>query len=78
VYSPELLQVMRWCLMLDPLARPQSVFSLQRALQQEARAPAPATMPEQGHALGRISRRLRSLFSSRPADEAAAIDDDTR
>jgi hypothetical protein len=72
---------MRWCLMLDPLERPQSVFTLQRSLLQEApepATPAAAPMPEQTHALGRISRRLRSLFSSRPADEAAAIDDDTR
>lgn len=32
IYSPQLIQVIRSSLMLDPLARPQSVFALQRAL----------------------------------------------
>ncbi len=31
-YSPALLQLVRWCLMLDPLARPQSLFALQLRL----------------------------------------------
>lgn len=31
-YSEELLGVVEWCLRLDPLARPQSVFALQKAL----------------------------------------------
>lgn len=34
IYSPELIQVIRWCLMIDPLARPQSVFALQKALKE--------------------------------------------
>jgi len=34
LYSPELIKVVRWCLMLDPLARPPSVFTLQKALQE--------------------------------------------
>ena len=32
IYSPELIQVIRWSLMIDPLERPQSVFALQKAL----------------------------------------------
>jgi serine/threonine protein kinase len=32
-YSPELVALVRWCLELDPLARPQSVFALQKVLQ---------------------------------------------
>jgi serine/threonine protein kinase len=32
LYTPELIQVIRWSLMIDPLARPQSVFALQKAL----------------------------------------------
>src|SRR5690606_273106 len=32
IYSPELIKVIQWSLMLDPLQRPQSVFALQKAL----------------------------------------------
>lgn len=31
-YSQELLDLVRWCMKIDPLERPQSVFSVQRAL----------------------------------------------
>lgn len=34
IYSPDLIQVIRWSLMIDPLERPQSVFALQKALQE--------------------------------------------
>ncbi len=34
IYSSELIQVIRWSLMIDPLERPQSVFALQKALQE--------------------------------------------
>ncbi len=37
-YSDELLEIVDWCLRLDPLERPQSVFALQKALLGE-RAP---------------------------------------
>ncbi|MBC7405350.1 MAG: serine/threonine protein kinase [Cytophaga sp.] len=32
LYSPDLIEVVRWCLKIDPLERPQSVFALQKAL----------------------------------------------
>jgi serine/threonine protein kinase len=35
-YSEQLLQLIDWCLKLDPLARPQSVYSLQKALMRQA------------------------------------------
>jgi serine/threonine protein kinase len=35
VYSDELIEVAQWCLALDPLARPQSVFALQKDLSRE-------------------------------------------
>ncbi|MDO8301148.1 serine/threonine-protein kinase [Lacisediminimonas sp.] len=38
-YSPALIEVIRWTLMMDPLARPQSVFALQKALQHEEAVP---------------------------------------
>ncbi len=31
-YSDKLIEVVEWCMALDPLARPQSVFELQAAL----------------------------------------------
>ncbi|MDP3519862.1 MAG: serine/threonine-protein kinase [Hydrogenophaga sp.] len=35
VYSDNLIEVVLWCMALDPLARPQSVFSLQKELGRE-------------------------------------------
>ena len=34
-FSDQLLQTIDWCLRLDPLERPQSVFALQKALLEE-------------------------------------------
>jgi serine/threonine protein kinase len=31
-YSDKLIEVVEWCMSMDPLARPQSVFELQSAL----------------------------------------------
>jgi len=38
-YSPELIDLVQSCLALDPLARPQSVFAIQKALQAAPAAP---------------------------------------
>ena len=57
IYTPQLIQVIRWSLMLDPLARPQSVFALQKALREQA--PVKVEKPM----LGQVSRRLRGLFA---------------
>ncbi|MBT0570900.1 serine/threonine protein kinase [Curvibacter sp. CHRR-16] len=35
VYSDNLIEVVQWCMSLDPLARPQSVFALQKELARE-------------------------------------------
>jgi serine/threonine protein kinase len=58
IYTPELIQVIRWSLMIDPLARPQSVFALQKALRQEAAAKEPPGLVDQAN------RRLRGFMSS--------------
>ena len=35
VYSDNLIEVTEWCMSLDPLSRPQSVFALQKELSRE-------------------------------------------
>jgi hypothetical protein len=35
VYSDNLIEVVEWCMALDPLSRPQSVFALQKELARE-------------------------------------------
>jgi serine/threonine protein kinase len=61
VYSAELVNMVRACLALDPLARPQSVFSLQKvlaeALPAAANAPRkPAPEPARGGLRGLVGR----------------------
>ena len=36
VYSDNMIEVVEWCMSLDPLSRPQSVFSLQKELSRES------------------------------------------
>jgi serine/threonine protein kinase len=35
IYSDNLIEVVEWCMSLDPLSRPQSVFALQKELNRE-------------------------------------------
>ena len=57
IYTPQLIQVIRWSLMIDPLARPQSVFALQKALREEV------PPPTETNVVGTVSRKLRAMFS---------------
>jgi serine/threonine protein kinase len=60
LYSEELVKLVRDCLEIDPLARPQSVFALQKVLQampQVAAVPAPAPTGT----LDRLGEGLRGL-----------------
>lgn len=59
IYSSELLKVIRWTLMMDPLQRPQSVFALQKALRETVQQE-----PENVSALGNAKEKLRGLFSA--------------
>ncbi len=56
-YSPQLLRTIDWCMNLDHLERPQSVFALQKAL-----ANKDIVVPQQA-VLGSIMSRLRSFVS---------------
>ncbi|HJW55433.1 MAG TPA: serine/threonine-protein kinase [Burkholderiaceae bacterium] len=57
LYSTELLRVIRWSLMLDPLERPQSVFALQKALRE------PIPEKQEIDKLELVSRKLREFFA---------------
>lgn len=51
IYSDHLLEIIDWCMKIDPLQRPQSVFTLQKALLE--------TPPEDKSLLASIKRKLR-------------------
>jgi serine/threonine protein kinase len=53
-YSEDVLEVIDWCLRLDPLERPQSVFALQNAIRGDAPARRKRTF------LGNLRRRITS------------------
>jgi serine/threonine protein kinase len=53
-YSDRLIQVVNWCMALDAMARPQSVFALQRALSRE---------PDPAQATPTLAQRLRTQLA---------------
>lgn len=58
-YSDHLLEVVDWCLRLDPLQRPQSVYALQKALLTRSRhiaSPPPASL------MVKVGHRLRTFL----------------
>ncbi len=63
VYSPELIKAVSWCLLLDPLARPQSVFTLQRVLS------APLVEKQAPGLLKRVGNKWRSMFGNLALDK---------
>jgi eukaryotic-like serine/threonine-protein kinase len=56
VYSAQLIQVIRWSLMLDPLERPQSVFALQKALRE------PVPERKMNEAMEKVTRKFKDIF----------------
>jgi len=73
-YSEELLSVVEWCMRIDPLARPQSVFALQKALLERTPSKPKVTV---GSSFRRFLRMVlpRSLA---PADPASTLSMSTR
>jgi serine/threonine protein kinase len=60
-YSQQLLDLVCWCMKIDPLERPQSVFTLQRALREPPTPPVPRQAFSPMHWLGSTPfRRHRS------------------
>lgn len=66
-YSPELVKLVRWSLQIDPLARPQSLFELQKLLQQ---APTSTEPPPPPGALGKLGKLAGKLGFGRKKDAA--------
>jgi serine/threonine protein kinase len=67
-YSPELVAMVRACLALDPLARPQSVFAVQKVLQA-----APARCARRPQAAAAPASGWRGLSDASAASGAAAL-----
>ncbi len=59
LYSSELIEVVRWCLQLDPLERPQSVFALQKALAIQAQPQRELTFME------KMTLKFKALFAGK-------------
>ncbi|CAN7681438.1 serine/threonine protein kinase [Duganella sp. LjRoot269] len=76
-YTPELVKLVRWCLEIDPLERPQSLFALQKVLQAPvAVAAAPAPVAPQGM-MDKLGEGLRGLVgrlggAAKPKSKAKA------
>jgi serine/threonine protein kinase len=65
LYSPELVKLVRWTLQIDPLARPQSLFELQKLLLQ---SPAPNEPPPPPGALEKLGKLAGKLGFGRKKD----------
>ena len=59
VYSDNLIEVVEWCMALDPLARPQSVFALQKELSREG---------ERRYTKLSVSEKVRLQFDTMVSD----------
>jgi serine/threonine protein kinase len=58
IYSPRLLEIIDWCMRLDPLKRPQSVFALQKALREHL-----DEEPKLSSLLGTLRQKLSEIGS---------------
>ncbi len=59
IYSDNLIEVVEWCMALDPLARPQSVFALQKELSRES---------ERNYTKLSVSEKVRLQFDNVVSD----------
>lgn len=64
VYSDNLIEVVEWCLSLDPLSRPQSVFALQKELTREG---------ERRYTKLTMGEKLRLQFDNMLSDTKKAV-----
>ena len=64
VYSDNLIEVVEWCMSLDPLSRPQSVFALQKELSREG---------ERRYTKLTVGEKVRMQFDSMVADTKKTV-----
>ena len=69
VYSDNLIEVVEWCMALDPLSRPQSVFSLQKELSREG---------ERQYTKLTVGEKMRLQFDSMVNDTKKSLKRATR
>lgn len=65
VYSDSLIEVVEWCMALDPLSRPQSVFALQKELSREG---------ERRYTKLSVSEKVRLQFDNMVSDTKKAAE----
>jgi serine/threonine protein kinase len=64
VYSDNLIEVVEWCMSLDPLSRPQSVFALQKELSREG---------ERRYTKLSVTEKVRMQFDTMVADTKKSV-----
>ncbi len=64
VYSDNLIEVVEWCMSLDPLSRPQSVFALQKELSREG---------ERKYTKLSVTEKVRMQFDTMVADTKKTV-----
>ena len=64
VYSDNLIEVVEWCMSLDPLSRPQSVFALQKELSREG---------ERRYTKLSVTEKVRMQFDTLVADTKKTV-----
>jgi serine/threonine protein kinase len=64
VYSDNLIEVVEWCMSLDPLSRPQSVFALQKELNRES---------ERRYTNLSVGEKVRMQFDNMVTDTKKAV-----
>ncbi|MBK6295515.1 MAG: serine/threonine protein kinase [Rhodoferax sp.] len=69
VYSDNLIEVVEWCMSLDPLSRPQSVFALQKELSREG---------ERRYTKLSVTEKVRMQFDTMVADTKKNVQNATR
>ncbi|MBS3998104.1 MAG: serine/threonine protein kinase [Hydrogenophaga sp.] len=64
VYSDNLIEVVEWCMSLDPLSRPQSVFALQKELSRET---------ERSYTKLTVAEKMRLQFDNIVSDNKKSL-----